>query len=139
MKQILAISLCLLFSCQPAKKEAEEEVVDSKTLKDEVFALHDEVMPMMGDLRKVRKSLMSQVDSIQGTDSERTAALIEASEALNVANEGMMVWMRNFDPNFEGTDGEVLKYLTAQKTSIEEVNKNMKETLKKGEELLSAN
>ncbi len=132
MKNLLFLSLLLLLSCQSSKKEE----VDLKALKDEVFELHDEVMPLMGDLRRVRKSLMLQVDTIQGTDSERAAILTEASNNLNEANEGMMVWMRNFDPNFEGSDEEVLKYLTDQKASIEEVNKNMKESLKKGQELL---
>ena len=50
-----------------------------------------------------------------------------------------MVWMRNFDPNFEGSDEELLKYLTDQKTSIEEVSRKMNESLQKGEELLSQN
>ncbi|MEP1094420.1 MAG: hypothetical protein ABJG78_04890 [Cyclobacteriaceae bacterium] len=135
MKNLLIIPFIFLLSCQGGKKEE----VDLKALKDEVFELHDEVMPMMGDLRRVRKSLMLQADSIQGTNAERAATLTGVSEELNAANEGMMVWMRNFDPNFDGSDEEVLKYLTAQKTSIEVVNKNMKETLKKGQELLSSN
>jgi len=135
MNKILIISLTILFACQSSNKE----VVDLKALKDEVFELHDEVMPMMGELRQVRKSLMLQADSIQETNVERAAALTVVSDELNSANEGMMVWMRNFDPNFEGSDEEILKYLTDQKTSIDEVNKNMKETLKKGQELLGSN
>ncbi len=132
MKKLLFVPLLFLLSCQSSKKEE----VDLKALKDEVFELHDEVMPLMGDLRRVRKSLMLQVDTIQETDSERAAILTKASEDLNAANEGMMVWMRNFDPNFDGTDEEILKYLTDQKASIQEVNKNMKESLEKGQELL---
>ncbi len=132
MKKLLFVSLVFILSCQSSNKEE----VDLKALKDEVFELHDEVMPLMGDLRRVRKSLMLQVDTIQDTDAERAAILTEASNNLDEANEGMMVWMRNFDPNFEGSDEEVLKYLTDQKSSIEEVNKNMKESLKKGQELM---
>ncbi len=132
MKKFLLLPLLVLLSCQSSKKEE----VDLKALKDEVFELHDEVMPLMGDLRRVRKSLMLQVDSIKETDSERAEILTTVSDELNAANEGMMVWMRNFDPNFEGTDEETLKYLTDQKSSIQEVNKNMKESLKKGQELL---
>ena len=67
MKNLLLLSLLFLLSCQTSKKEE----VDLKALKDEVFELHDEVMPLMGDLRRVRKSLMLQVDSIQEADSER--------------------------------------------------------------------
>jgi hypothetical protein len=135
MKTLLLIPFIVLIACQPsAKKE-----VDLKALKDEVFALHDEVMPKMGDLRRVRKDLMLQADSIQAVDSAQAAILISASDELNAANEGMMNWMRNFNPNFEGTDEETLNYLNEQKASIEEVNKNMKESLSKGEALLSSN
>ena len=138
MKNLTILVFVILLACQPAK-EGGEEVVDLKALKDEVFELHDEVMPMIGDLRKARKSLLAQVDSLAVSDTARAATFTQVSDSLNEANEGMMAWMRNFDPNFDGSDEEVLKYLTAQKTSIEEVNKNMKETLKRGEELLRAN
>ncbi len=136
MKNLIpAVLVLMIFSCQgPQKKE-----VDLKALKDEVFELHDEVMPKMGDLRRVRKGLMLQADSIKTTDSLLAAPLIKMADELNQANEGMMIWMRNFDPDFEGTDEEVLQYLTDQKTSITEVNKNMKEALMKGEELLGSN
>ncbi|MEP5611079.1 MAG: hypothetical protein ABJP45_02460 [Cyclobacteriaceae bacterium] len=136
---VLFLLVLVSTSCQPSKKVDEEKVVSLKALKDEVFELHDEVMPMMGDLRRVRKSLMLQVDSIQEINAEKGATLTGVADELNAANEGMMVWMRNFDPNFDGSDEEVLKYLTAQKSSIEEVNRNMKETLKKGQELLDSN
>ena len=132
MKNIFLLTLTLLFACQSTKKEE----VDLKALKDEVFVLHDEVMPMMGDLRKVRKSLMAQVDSIQAIDPTKAEEFTLTSTDLDAANESMMMWMRNFDPNFEGTDEETLKYLTDQKTSIGEVNTRMKETLKKGQALL---
>lgn len=137
MKNLLILSLTLLFACQPSGDKKEE--VDLKALKDEVFELHDEVMPMMGDLRRARKTLMLQADSIISIDSVRAQLFVKTADDLNAANEGMMVWMRNFDPNFEGTDEEILKYLTDQKTSIEQVNKDMKETLKRGEELLGIN
>ena len=134
MKYLIPFFIVLI-SCSGAKKDE----VDLKALKDEVFEIHDEVMPKMGDLRNARKNLMALADSIQTLDSARAATYIVASNELDAANESMMEWMRNFDPNFEGTDEETLKYLNAQKASIQEVNKRMKESLKKGEELLAEN
>ncbi len=132
MKKFLLITITVLcFSCQSNKGE-----VDLKALKDEVFEIHDEVMPKMGNLRNVRKSLMLQADSLQAIDSSAAAVLINASDAIAAANEGMMDWMRNFDPNFEGTDEEVLKYLNDQKASITKVRTDMLESLENGEKLL---
>ena len=136
MKNLILLSVIFLFACQPAAKKEE---VDLKALKDEVFELHDEVMPKMGDLRRVRKSLMLLADSVQATDSLRASVLLTASNDLAAANEGMMEWMRNFDPDFEGTEAEILKYLTDQKAAIEQVNLNMKESLKRGEAILEEN
>ena len=136
MKKLLPLALLLVFACQPSSKKEE---VDLGALKDEVFEIHDEVMPKMGDLRRVRKSLMLQIDSLQVSDSLRAVTLSTASDALDASNEGMMDWMRSFDPNFEGTDEEILKYLTEQKALIEEVRKNMLESLSEGQKLLDAN
>ena len=129
MRVLSIAAFILMFSCQPSQKD---DKVDLKALKDEVFEIHDEVMPKMGDLRKARKSLLSMADSIQVSDSTRAAELKDLAEKIGAANESMMSWMRNFDPNFEGTYEQELQYLSSQKESISQVNKDMKESLEAG-------
>ena len=132
MKKILFILSLLLFACQTSQKEE----VDLKALKEEVLAIHDEVMPKMGDLRRTRKTLMLQADSIKDTDSLRAAKFLIASDSLDVANESMMNWMRNFEPEFTGSEEEIFKYLTDQKASIEEVRAKMVESWENGKKVL---
>lgn len=130
---LLIVSLILFFACQPKGE------TDLKALKDEVFEIHDEVMPKMGDLRRARKALMVKADSLQSIDSLKAQTLLKASENIAAANDSMMVWMRNFDPNFEGTDEEVLNYLNEKKESISKVKEDMIGSLGKGQEMLEGN
>ena len=123
----------ILLACQSSTQQKEEVNLDE--LRKEVLAIHDEVMPRMGTLKRVKNSLLLQADSLGATDS-LVATLRETADAIAVANENMMAWMRQYEPAFEGTDEEVLRYLQEQKSSIEKVQKDMLESLAKGEELL---
>lgn len=134
-KFLYLIPLLFILSCQPSGKEQ----VDLKALKNEVFDIHDEVMPKMGDLRRVRKAIMLQADSIQALDSVGADRLIEASDKLAAANESMMDWMRNFDPDFEGTYEERLQYLNQQKEGIIQVRDDMLSSLEAGEKIIDSN
>lgn len=133
MKKILFLLPLLIFACQTPQKEE----VDLKALKEEVLDIHDEVMPKMSDLRRTRKGLMLQADSIKSIDSLRASVLLSASNDLDSANESMMNWMRNYEPEFSGTDEEVLKYLTEQKESISTVREKMLEADENGQKILS--
>lgn len=130
MKYILYIALAFVFACQPSKQE------EIKQVKKEALEIHDEVMPKIGALKRTRKDLMSLADSLIGIDSAKAQTIMQAADDVSRADESMMSWMRNFDPEFEGTEEERLDYFKNQKTSIEEVKKVMNESLAKGREML---
>lgn len=131
MKNLLLLTtLIFLVACGPSKKD------ELNQLKDEVIAIHDEVMPKMGELRNVRKQLMLQADSLMESDSVRAAVLTTAANDIAAANEGMMQWMRNYEPEFEGTDEEIKQYLEDQKIAIQKVKDNMLGSVAKGKEVL---
>ena len=135
---ILAATTLLTF-CQ-TNKSSESNTLAEPTiaeLKTEVLAIHDEVMPKMGELRRARKDLMLQADSLTESNPERAAILNAAADELGSANDGMMQWMRAYEPEFEGTEEEIREYLEAQKTSIQEVKENMLGSLEKGREILA--
>ncbi len=132
MKIISTLGLLLIIGCQPAKTDQ----VDLKALKNEVFDIHDEVMPKMGDLRRVRKELMLKADSLRETDSTKAQFLLAASNQIGAANEGMMVWMRNFNPDSTGTYQEELDYLNQQKKGIIKVRDDMNSSLVEGKKIL---
>ncbi len=114
---------------------------EREALRDEVIAIHDEVMPKMGDLRKVRKSLEAMADtlatdSMMLADAEKIRAL---AKEIEDANESMMAWMRQFEPGImeDGTPhGEVMAYLKEQKEAIDKVKQDMLESLSKGQEAI---
>jgi hypothetical protein len=82
---------------------------------------------------------MLQADSLVDRDSVRAQLLMAASDEIAAANESMMNWMRNYDPEFDGTEDEQLDYFQKQKRSIEEVKRAMNESLAKGKEVLEVN
>jgi ABC-type lipoprotein release transport system permease subunit len=130
---ILTLIILGVYSCDTSKKE---KTRDLKALKEEVLAVHDEVMPKMGELRKVEKALKKLLDEESIEMAEEYQA---ASENLASANESMMVWMRGFDPNFTGSEEEIERYLYEQLAAIKQVKEDMIGSLEAGKKLLGDN
>lgn len=125
----LAISAC-------SDKEKEEK----DSLMDQVMAAHDEVMPKMGDLRRMSKELSEKADSLSGlgdsTYSDQIQQLRNTADKIEAANESMMEWMRQFEmPDNEAPVREVLVYLREQKEKIDKVREDMLKSLEEGEAL----
>ena len=131
-KYVNLLFVALLMACGPGKQS------EIKEIKNQAIEIHDEVMPLMGDLRRVRKDLMLMADSIVTSDSLKASTLSELATDIADANEGMMQWMRSFEPEFEGTDEEVIQYFKDQKSSIEKVKEDMLESLENGEKALNS-
>ncbi len=130
MKLVIPFSilfLTLLISC-------EDKPDQIKALKDEVMDIHDEVMPKMGDLRKASKSLMMKAETL---DSSAAAELKIIADDIEAANEFMMEWMRQYEPDLEGSEAEVLEYYKEQREGIQEVKERMLNALEKGQKALS--
>lgn len=121
--------ILLLLSCVAGGEKREIEKVET-----EVIALHDEVMPLMGTLFKIRKQLQKRTEA-----DPSNVQLVEATLNIKLAEEEMMDWMRSYDPSFEGIDDtETLDYLAKQKIAIEAVGIRMKEAMAIGEALIKA-
>lgn len=130
------IGLLVFTSCGDGGK-AEREA-----LRDEVMAVHDEVMPKMGDFRKLEKQIVSLSDSLLQADStnrDSVTDLVARTVELAAAKESMMAWMRQYNPEVmeDGTPHEeVMSYLKEQKVAIEKVRDQMNQALSSGEEAL---
>jgi hypothetical protein len=133
MRKILKISsvfipiLLLLLSCD--SKEREVEILQS-----EVIGIHDEVMPKMDDIMKLKKSLN---DSIQKADSTQKVIIKNHLVSLEEADRAMMNWMRNYNSQMnEMTNDEKLQYLSSEKESITEVRSQMNSSISQAENYL---
>jgi hypothetical protein len=124
---ILLISLVWFLAACDGNLKKENEV-----LKEEVIAIHDEVMPLMGDLKNYQKQVekrISQADSL-GITPEEVANLKAIALDLGNSFEGMFVWMRQFKTSFdEMPDEQVRDYLLEQKILVEKVNADIKKSI----------
>jgi hypothetical protein len=132
MKTIFKLSLMLfaflMISCESKEKEVEK-------LKTETIAIHDEVMPKMDDIMKLKKSLKAEQDSVS---TEKSTDIQQMIISLENSDRAMMNWMRNYDPQMEGmSDEEKIEYLKKQKASIHEVSEQMKSSISEAENYLN--
>ena len=114
---LLAASLLIttLVSCDNAQKEA------VKLATDGVIAIHDEVMPKMGDLGTLEDVLTDSIAKSK-TDS-LTRKMIGLKADLKQADSLMYAWMNGFSMDTLGTmkPEDALKYLNDQRKSAEEM------------------
>lgn len=96
-----------------------------KKMEAEVMAMHDEVMPRMMDSGKLRKSLKLMADSLESLpapDSARVIELTAIAADMKTAEQGMMDWMRDYDPQkATGDKKEAIEYLDQQMKQIRQV------------------
>lgn len=116
-----------LSACETDKKESNE------ILKQEVIAIHDEVMPKMDELKKLKKDIL-QKSSEMSADSLAMSGEIQRLNAISAdldsAFEGMFVWMRQFKSSYdEMTQEEIETYLLDQKIKVQEVNDEIKASI----------
>ena len=101
----LILSLFLLQACGPSLQDQNLE------LRAQVIAVHDEVMPKMGQLKSLEKEAIQKAEELNGQDSTQSAKILElrtlASE-LDQAYEGMFVWMRQYEAE-DGDQQEVVE------------------------------
>ncbi len=108
----------MVTSCKQEKK-TETKPADSSQMK-EVMAIHDEVMPKMGEVGKLVSQLKPLIDTTaQGRKYE------SAMKELQASNESMMKWMQDFGDQFDSDEIMNGKELTEQKKlllNVEEEN-----------------
>ena len=119
-------------SCGPDKKAIESAKFD------EVMAVHDEVMPKMSNIRKLKKALQDKAEMLAPEDSTgaQQDAIAEMVVELEAASESMMVWMRNFsEPGEEASHEEVLKFYDEEMSKVMEVREKMLNAIEKAESM----
>jgi hypothetical protein len=133
MKTKLSLLTCLLAfavftSCQEKKGNQE--------LYDEVMDIHDEVMPKMDDLHRYKKTFQSELTNNATITEARKTQLETIIVKLDSAGEGMMVWMREFNPipDSEGED-KAKQYLENEKKKVTKVKEDMLKALDEAKKL----
>ena len=133
MKTILPVLsffiLSLVWSCGQKNQ-------DNQALYDEVMKVHDEVMPKMDDIYKLKQELKKQIADSSNLAIEKRRTIEATILRLDSASENMMVWMRNFNPLPDSLGEEKARtYLEEQQEKIEKVKEEMLEAINAAKEL----
>jgi len=134
MKKIIALFLLssIVIACDSSEKTNAFE-----TKKAEVFEVHDEVMPKMGELMSLKKKVLDKVNESENPDELRDLAL-----RLDKAQEGMMVWMRQWSAsaapheNGETTEAEKMAFLDAEMDKVKKVKVDIDSSIAEAKEAL---
>ncbi|UII29181.1 hypothetical protein LVD15_12350 [Fulvivirga maritima] len=150
--QIIIFIMLSVIACKKGKitenrdveienKEVPPEKRAEKDLYDEVMDVHDEAMPKMDNLMKLKGKLQEKYDigkDQQTTPESDLEKYQEAIQKLEAADDAMMDWMHKFEPQEGNTNhDEVMKYYQQQKESITKVNEQMEEAMKNAQATLN--
>ena len=124
---ISIISLFFSYSCGPKK------VTPQSKMHDSVMIIHDEVMPKMKDIYRLRKKLKKK--GAQTNSPSETLEINNLIEALEEADNSMMDWMAYYDEPDEGAEG-AMEYLSEEKSKIEKVENDMLSAIENAKKVL---
>ncbi|TAK30420.1 MAG: hypothetical protein EPO28_18790 [Saprospiraceae bacterium] len=103
---------------------------DENMLRDEIFVIHDEAMPRMGEIHKLKKQLhdISRNGAVT-IDSTTRQKITRVLVQLDEADEGMMAWMEAFTQpgtlRQEKSHDEIMAYLKQEKEKANKVKQNI--------------
>ena len=137
MKRIWVLLLLAVMACGVEK-------VDHEAMKNSVLDTHDEVMPKMGNLVKLKKQVLGKVGEIAAADSTdaRIAELRDLANELESAYQGMMTWMHEWseksDPYTKGTapSEEITAFYEAEQKKVDKVKADINGSIEKAEKAL---
>lgn len=140
-------SLCLLaFGCghktqdhdsQGHEHETAEAPGTTKALYDEVMGVHNEVMPKMDDIFRMKEKLKNRIATEQDMKDDQKKIIESTILKLDSAGEGMMVWMRQFNPPPDSTGEEAAKaYLEEEKVKVQKVKEDILQAIEEANGLM---
>jgi TolA-binding protein len=112
----------------------------NEALYNQVMDVHDEVMPRMEDIYKLKKDLQEQIANTPDMVVERKQQLEAIISNLDSANNAMMDWMHKFEPLPDSIDQEKAReYLESEIERIKKVKELMNESIEKAEAEVKTN
>jgi len=104
----------------------------NQALYDQVMDVHDEVMPRMDEIERLKRELRDKIANTQDMAEDRKAQLEKVILTLDSANSAMMDWMHEFNPLPDSADQEKSRaYLESEMERIKKVKDLMLESIDK--------
>lgn len=136
--KILPIIIIIAFACKEKSHQQEShdatdadvtEISGNQELYNEVMKVHDEVMPRMNDIHRLKQTLKEKLESpsLDKTEKLKIEGMIAR---LDSASEGMMVWMRQFSPLPDSLGEEKAReYLEDEMEKVKKVREDILQVL----------
>ena len=125
--------MSMLTSCGGSDSAFEQE----DALRNEIFAIHDEIMPKMTEIVQLKGGLI-ELPTDPTNETTVKAALVQ----LEKAEDAMMDWMNNFTApeKMRGNKSheEIMAYLQAQQEEITKVQQMMNNSIDGAGRILAA-
>jgi hypothetical protein len=146
LKTLGFVALLLLTACtkgtdhDQANHDVASDESPNQALYDQVMDVHDEVMPKMDEIMKLKRSLQDQIANSPDLVLERKEQLERVIANLDSANNAMMNWMHEFNPLPDSVDQEKAReYLESEMERIRKVKTTMLESIDKAKEEITKN
>jgi len=112
-------------------------------LEDQVMAIHDEVMPKMGDINAEIQRLSTELKELRSSknpDPSRVKVIEDVIGNLKEADQNMRLWMRNYAKDYikqkdHMTEEEKVAYLQAELVRVQKVKASMLDSLEQARSL----
>lgn len=130
MKPIICLLLIpvlalTVLSCGEKTGHEHTENSPNQALYEEVMGIHDEVMPRMNDLYRAKTSLQAKLES-PGLPEAEQLEIRNKIALVDSASEGMMSWMRQFDPIPDSLgEDKARAYLEAELVKVKKVREDI--------------
>jgi hypothetical protein len=134
---LLAI-IFITYSCTGTTTNDEECTTDDclkQQAYDKVIAVHDEGMAKMAYISELKGQIEQRMNVTD--DSLEVASWLELMVNLDVADEAMWVWMRQFNSDLEEVElSEALAYYKEEQDKIDDVARKINDAITEAEEKL---
>jgi len=132
MKKILFIAMASLLMAACGQDKAVVKEMDDKAV-----AIHDEVMPKMGDIIALKGELKAKIESLDSTQLDVRTAHEQILEDLLIAEQSMKDWMHGYVvPDYKKPLAELESLVKVQLESIETVKSDMEKSITDAKTLL---
>lgn len=143
---VIVIATGLIISCtnkNPDQQSQDHTTHDStenntgnQALYDQVMKVHNEVMPKMDDILKIKEVLKEKLNTQKELADEKKKEIEAVVSKLDSANQRMMNWMHEFktQPDSLGEE-KIREYLETEMERIKKVSDEMKDALEKANAL----
>lgn len=137
MKKSFALILLIgVVSCIKSKENNSQDAPTddpNKVLYNQVMDIHDEVMPRMDDIMKLKRELKQTIENSASLVPEKRKEIEHKILQLDSAGKAMMDWMADFRPE-DYTGDDLRAYLESEMERIKKVKETMLEAIEKAKQ-----